>query len=612
MKKACTGSISVFFSVSFLFVLAFLGSLYMFARQQLVQISIRKDMDQAAFSALGEYSNSWVREYGIYIMPRSDIEADLRFFMNQNSQHGWGRYELIDLSVSNVKTLDDQSVLRDQILFFMKERGVLGLVEEMADSLFQVKETNEEVEKKVDWKNSEELMWIQNLYAQLVTDVEGIQEDGSYASYSINHFLDQDPSLAEVIAAVQSGDPTSHEVGILERAYYELEQVEALCIDAAEIAKDLGAALARIENPDKLPFTSEQLQNYSRIWKQNQQLCHQTSQALKEWIGTLETEGQNRAALHQSAIQSVGMLKSYDSSIDLPYEYKKSQHNWNFSQILSYLKGYSENVGEIAPDVELNLGLDGKESSEEQELNEILGGESFQNTVLLTEYVLGIFQNFQEANDRLDGKNPLNLRGEEKQNRFLTNEVEYLLQGKENEYQNVNGTRQKIVALRTAMNMLYLLKDSVKRAEIEAMAAAIGGILLPGIGNGILFGVILTVWSMGEAIVDYRLLIDGGKVPLFKGDADWKTDLSTILSMEVTNESEKQETGLAYHQYLRFLLYMVDQETLLQRIQNLLYLNHQRQSLAEAVTCFSIEGIAKAAETEWSFSGEYGYALAIQ
>ena len=69
----------------------------MFARQQLVQISIRKDMDQAAFSALGEYSKSWVREYGIYIIPRSEIEADLRFFMDQNSQHGWGQYELIDL-----------------------------------------------------------------------------------------------------------------------------------------------------------------------------------------------------------------------------------------------------------------------------------------------------------------------------------------------------------------------------------------------------------------------------------------------------------------------------------------------------------------------------------
>ena len=155
--------------------------------------------------------------------------------------------------------------------------------------------------------------------------------------------------------------------------------------------------------------------------------------------------------------------------------------------------------------------------------------------------------------------------------------------------------------------MVHLLSDSEKRAEIELLASTIGGILLPGIGNGIFFGIILTIWSWGEAIVDYQVMVEGGEVPLLKSRESWRTDLSSILSLNVPDAQEDPGEGMDYKQYLRLMLYTVDQETLLARVQNLLYLNHQNQSLAEAVTHFVVEGKALHGAKEFAFSGEYKY-----
>ena len=276
---------------------------------------------------------------------------------------------------------------------------------------------------------------------------------------------------------------------------------------------------------------------------------------------------------------------------------------------MSSLKGYPFDIGEIAPDKELDLGFEEEQGGEELDLECISVGDSFGDQFLVTEYVLGVFQNFREAAADKKGEKTLNLRGEEKQGRFFNNEVEYLLIGKSNEYKNVNGTRNYILSLRSVLNMVHLLTDSEKRAEIEALAGMIGGILMPGIGNGIFFGIILTAWSLGEAIVDYQVLVEGGKIPLLKSKESWRVDLSAILSLDIPDAEDNPGEGMNYEQYLRVMLYTVDQAKLLGRIQNMLVLNHQKQSLAEAVTYFVVEGKVNGGFSTFAFSGEYGYGM---
>lgn len=94
---------------------------------------------------------------------------------------------------------------------------------------------------------------------------------------------------------------------------------------------------------------------------------------------------------------------------------------------------------------------------------------------------------------------------------------------------------------------------------------------------------------------------------MLKSKESWRTDLSSILLLDVPDAQEDAGEGMDYQQYLRLMLYTIDQEKLLMRVQNLLYLNHQNQSLAEAVTCFVVEGKASNDMTEFVVSGEYGY-----
>ena len=614
MKKMYSGSITVFCGLVLPFVILFLLCLFYYGRHQTIESSIRRDSDAAGFSTLAEYDRTWVQEYGLYVVPKKQIEEDFRFYMEENRNHSWGNYAIEDLTITKTNSLEDKAELQEQILMFMKERGLLEMIEEVGNAVLQIKDLDQQVENEVNWKESDHLLRVQQLYGELVTLFEGVRSDGNKNLYSINYLLDEKPALSEVLEILKLEKLNSEQVGVLEQTYDELDHVAYLCTEAQKVGAELEIAIDELETRDQLPVTSTQLREYRKVLKVNRELCEEASKTIQNWISLLVEDAQLED-VRSDTIQIVEQLEEFDRSIQLPYEYRKADKSWDFSSILSSLKGYPLTVEDIAANEELDLGEEEQETemaeSPEVDLEDITIGESFGDQFLVTEYALGMFQNFQEAvssaNGSTNGRKALNLRGDEKKNRFFTNEVEYLLIGKPNEYKNVNGAKNYIMTLRSLMNMVHLLTDSEKRAEIELMAGAIGGILLPGIGNGIFFGIILAIWSWGEAIADYQVLVKGGEIPLLKTRESWKTDLASILSVDVPESHESSQEGMDYKQYMRLMLYMVDQEKLLSRVQKLLYLNHQKKSLTEAVTGFVMEGTASYGITEFTFNGEYGY-----
>lgn len=597
------GSISVFFSMTFLFILVFFGALLLFCSRVQQKTQVRADLDSAGFSVLSEYRQDWVREYGLYMVPESCILPGIEFYMDQNADHAWGRYTVDNLTLTEKQTLQDPEVLQKQILSFMAERGYLDLIGEMMETMGQLQDS-QAVTQNINWEETEKLQRIQSLYAQLVTDTEGLRSDGTKNPYSILHLLEADPSYEEVLSAMQAVRPTSQQAGTLERAYDELDQTALLCEDAIHASEALIEAIQQLEEPEMLPITVQELERYQKIWKTDQKLCVEASAAIQGWLGQIEEDRPQPEAF----LEPVLRLSSYDRSAKLPYEYRESEQEWDLNGIWARMKGYSVDVSAIAPDQTLDLGLEENQQEAQVDLQQVSLDYSFQSLFLTVEYSLGIFRNFREAAGEMEGCAAYNLRGEVIGNRFFNNETEYLIVGRNNEYENVDGVRQRIVLLRTALNMAYLLTDTEKRMEIEAIANTVGGILLPGIGNGVIFAAVLVLWSTGEAIMDYQTLIENGRIPLWKDDASWQTDLSSILS-ESVQEKTKQQNGLTYEQYLRFLLYTVGQDTLISRIQNLLYLNHQKRSLMEAVTGFSIEGQARGNGYTLDFSGEYTYEI---
>ena len=82
-----------------------------------------------------------------------------------------------------------------------------------------------------------------------------------------------------------------------------------------------------------------------------------------------------------------------------------------------------------------------------------------------------------------------------KQNGFFANEVEYILNGSMNEYNNAWAVKGRLLFIRTSLNMLYLSTDAEKQQIIHSVADTVGGILAPGIGNAVLYGAITVSYT---------------------------------------------------------------------------------------------------------------------
>ena len=128
-------------------------------------------------------------------------------------------------------------------MMFMNERGWLELIEEIGSLVLQIKDLDQQVDEEINWKESDELLLIQELYGELVTLFEGIRNDGKREPYSINLLLDDEPTLEEVKKVLDEEKLTSEQVGVLEQAYDELDQVAVLCGEAIMISEELEKAI---------------------------------------------------------------------------------------------------------------------------------------------------------------------------------------------------------------------------------------------------------------------------------------------------------------------------------------------------------------------------------
>lgn len=160
----------------------------------------------------------------------------------------------------------------------------------------------------------------------------------------------------------------------------------------------------------------------------------------------------------------------------------------------------------------------------------------------------------------------------------LNYELEYLLQGQATDRENLEKTINELFAVRQGLNLIHILSDSQKREEAKALALIIVG----GIGIGPLVDImaclVMSIWAMGESIQDLRILMSGGKIPLWKQNKDWNVSLEGLLEIgqnqladiDITKEDEK---GFSYEGYLKLLLLKEKPETKHMRMLDLMQLN---------------------------------------
>ena len=99
-------------------------------------------------------------------------------------------------------------------------------------------------------------------------------------------------------------------------------------------------------------------------------------------------------------------------------------------------------------------------------------------------------------------------------------------------------------------------------------------------------GVLISAWSMAEAVNDMKILLSEGKVALTKSKGGWRTSIGNI-----TNGGKKEDSkGLSYKEYCQILIAVQNTGDSLYRIMDLIQINIQKRYNSEFLMSKSLTG----------------------
>lgn len=179
-------------------------------------------------------------------------------------------------------------------------------------------------------------------------------------------------------------------------------------------------------------------------------------------------------------------------------------------------------------------------------------------------------------------------------------ELEYLVSGKKTDEENLKQTVTNVLMVREGMNLIHILSDSQKREEAKALAALITGAVGLAPLTGIVAFFVMSIWALGEAIADVKMLLEGKKVAFLKSRDTWKLSLDGLLELGSTGTcagGSEDEKGIDYTAYLKLLLFMGETMRQYYRLMDVIQMNLCRKQadfrMVHCVYQAEIQGIVK-------------------
>ncbi len=226
-----------------------------------------------------------------------------------------------------------------------------------------------------------------------------------------------------------------------------------------------------------------------------------------------------------------------------------------------------------------------------------LSEEALLDRILFNEYIMRYCGNY---------RNPLD-KG------VLRYQVEYLIEGRNNDIDNLKGVVHRLSALREASNLLYLLNDPAKCAQAEGAAFLAASIMLLPELTPLLKTTILLGWAYAESLYDVRSLLAGGKIPLFKTEGTWHYDISCVLEgiLEdgVNNAGAQKENGLDYGEYLRILLLLSSSDVNTFRLMDIIEMDIRQ---TEGNRGFRMDACIDRLEAQITIISMFGYSAEVR
>ncbi|MDR2162633.1 MAG: DUF5702 domain-containing protein [Clostridiales Family XIII bacterium] len=164
--------------------------------------------------------------------------------------------------------------------------------------------------------------------------------------------------------------------------------------------------------------------------------------------------------------------------------------------------------------------------------------------------------------------------GVSEEDSFFDAEIEYILAGNMNDMSNYNSIKARLTLIRFIANNVSFYRDPVKMAQVEALAAPFAA--AAGIGEEIACITISEIWIGAETKNDIGLFEAGRKVTFLKSPAHWaltdgKKAVDGLFDGKVINPVNR--SGQSYVDYLRVLLFLMDRETKLLRVMDLIQID---------------------------------------
>lgn len=199
----------------------------------------------------------------------------------------------------------------------------------------------------------------------------------------------------------------------------------------------------------------------------------------------------------------------------------------------------------------------------------------------------------------------------------LRYQLEYVIGGKNTDQENLKAVVYRLLAAREAANMMCLLQDPTRQAEIHEMALVIcAAIGFPAL-EGIVSLALQAAWAFGESLLDVRQLLTGGKVPLVKTGDTWMVSLHQLAKITelLKNSRAVEQKGMTYQEYLGILLMTGKSEVQTERTMDIVEAVIRGMSgkenfrLDQGVIYLEVDMGVTFAEKTFSLQRDYGYAM---
>lgn len=562
------GEITVFLSLTIVCILSLFMGLLESARTAGARLYLKMAANSAMDSVMSQYNrNLWDMYHLLFLESESEdaivqsFETYLEYYFGQEN---WYPMSLENAEITETATMMENGgeALEKEILAYIQYRlpdvaaDLAGLLEEAEEAekvgdfryLFEVceqagKKTGklEKSRKKVE----ESLCEMKSLLEEAIEAAEDGR--GNRVRKCVREVLEEIEDFSRL------ADEYEKEVSKISEYRKELEASSETEIEDSEVSKQLQqelSAYGQVEDAAK-----EQLNRY----REYEERMENSAAELKAAIEILESANESE----EDGLDWERVMKCL-RRVDIPGASVCGPENKEKASALEQVEDlFSGNLLDLvlpenAEISQKRVSLSGVPSkvtetykttgtSKASESSTAIG--SLLQKGLVNEYCLLSFDSFLEQNQ--DGVNT--------KEHPLLYEQEYLLCGNASDRENLSDTVEKLLLIRGAMNLTYLLSAPERKSEADHLAAAVSGGNIPV--QMIMSFFIMAMWAFGEAIWDVKSLLAGGGVPFWKTESTWNLELEELLSLKFLEDVDGEKLrGRDYGDYMRILYFLQDRE----------------------------------------------------